>query len=383
MKLRALLALSLLPLSCACAAEPPSVAEPALDARAALFAAVEAGDEAAVKRMIESGAELNFRNAAGYTPFWTAVKLRHFAIAGMLLEGGAVYEMGTQYRDLPKDEEGEKAFDRAILGVYARRYMTELLTDGFKGRQQQYHDVYTEEEVEEYRVCYPDGFAAYTQEAQEWAAEMQQLRDACRAWQLAMSDFAHAYWQLEISPKNIVNTFDRSGDVSKAVNCAIQEDARAFASTACWYQAAAGSPAQVTVEWRVHGFGCEIPDNAPAAIRAYGEYLRTHNLYKHEEIETVRAAHETWKKLQDEEIAAIRSEILHDTELIRLFDDAVRAWNAYYECMLALHRSRCRCTSGSEYNKQGIYMISHFAKCLDAIRDMPLVLKSTQETGGE
>ena len=47
--------------------------------------------------------------------------------------------------------------------------------------------------------------------------------------------------------------------------------------------------------------------------------------------------------------------------------------------MLSLHISRCRCTNGTENHELGIWMLSHRAFVLDAIRYMSKKLLSESE----
>ena len=107
--------------------------------------------------------------------------------------------------------------------------------------------------------------------------------------------------------------------------------------------------------------------------------LQEYALGKHSSIDLIISAHKLWLDIQNREIATMRKELLHDEEVLRMFDESLAAWSRYYELMLSLHISRCHCTNGTENHELGIRMLSHRAFVLDAIRYMNKKLRSESE----
>ena len=121
------------------------------------------------------------------------------------------------------------------------------------------------------------------------------------------------------------------------------------------------------------------PSNAPAQVHTLLAPRQEYALGKHSSSDLIISAHKLWRDIQNQEIATLRQELLHDAEVQRLFDESIAAWSRYHELMLSLHISRCRCTNGTENHELGIWMLSHRAYVLDAIRYMSKKLRSESE----
>lgn len=330
-----------------------------------LFPACEQGDEAKVRTLLQQGAELNIRNERNYTPLGLAIKHRHTGIVQLLLQHGADERMAAHYADFPKAGEDLSA---VMAQESALQPMRRILTDGLIGSCCSHYDVYTTEELLRLKQCEPDFYAHYLSELTRGKAAVEQVVEACRAWFQAARLFAEIYHAKEIAPRNKPGDFTHSGNVRAALRYAIRKDAACFARHACWYTTPMGEIGPDTTSPELYDFA--VPANAPEAVRSRLAPMQEFSLGKHLSIDLIEESHKLWLSLQKQEVETMKQELLHDAEVIRLFDAAQAAWARYYELMLPLHVLRCRCTNGAEYHELGIHMLSHRASVLEAIRQM-------------
>ena len=199
--------------------------------------------------------------------------------------------------------------------------------------------------------------------------------EACRVWLHKAGLFAETYYAKELVQQ--VGLWNRSANVRAALSHAIRQDANCFARHACWYTSPVGELGPDTTSPQLYQF--VVPANAPEAVRAMLAPMQEYALGKHSSIDLIIKAHKLWLDIQNQEIDAIRQELLHNAEVLHLFNESLAAWSRYYELMLSLHISRCRCTNGAENHELGIWMLSHHAYILEAIRRMNKVLGSEGE----
>ena len=330
-----------------------------------LFAACEKGDEAKVRALLQQDAELNIRNERNYTPLGLAIKHRHTGIVQLLMQHGADERMAAHYADFPKADE---ALSAVMAQESALQPMRRILTDGLIGSCCSHYDVYTTEELLRLKQCEPDFYAHYLSELTRGKAAVEQVVEACRAWFQAARLFAEIYHAKEIAPRNKPGDFTHCGNVRAALCYAIRKDAACFARHACWYTTPMGEIGPDTTSPVLYDFA--VPANAPETVRSRLAPMQEFSLGKHLIIDLITESHKLWLSIQNQEVETMKRELLHDAEVIRLFDAAQAAWTRYYELMLPLHVLRCRCTNGAEYHELGIHMLSHRASVLEAIRQM-------------
>jgi len=309
---------------------------------------------------------------SNYTPVGIAIKNGHTAIVQLLMQHGACTRLAAHYADFPKEGEALSAVISQELVLFPLR---KILADGIIGNRCEYHDVYTVEELRNYKQCYPHDYARYLTELTQSMEAVAQVVEACRDWLHKTSLFAETYYAKELDPQP--GLWNRSDNVWAALRHAIRQDANHFAGHACWYTDPVGEPGPDTTSPQLYHF--EVPANAPEAVRSVLAPMQEYALGKHSSIDLIISAHKLWLDIQNQEIAALRQELLHDAEVLRLFDESLAAWNRYYELMLSLHISRCHCTNGSENHKLGIRMLSHRAYVLNSIRYMSKKLRSESE----
>ena len=338
----------------------------------ALFEACEQGDTEKVRLLLQQGAEVNLRNVRGYSPVGLAIKNRHTAIVQLLMQHGANTQLGAHYSDAPKAGEELSAVMSQEQVLFPLR---KILTNGIIGNRCEYHDVYTVEELRDYKLCYPQDYARYLCELTQGTEAVAQVVEACRVWLHKAGLFAETYYAKELVQQ--VGLWNRSANVRAALSHAIRQDANCFARHACWYTSPVGELGPDTTLPQLYQF--VVPVNAPEAVRTMLAPLQEYALGKHSSIDLIIKAHKLWLDIQNQEIDAIRQELLHDAEVLRMFDESLAAWSRYYELMLSLHISRCRCTNGAENHELGIWMLSHHAYILEAIRRMNKVLGSEGE----
>ena len=338
----------------------------------ALFEACEQGDTEKVRLLLQQGAEVNLRNVRGYSPVGLAIKNRHTAIVQLLMQHGANTRLGAHYSDAPKEGEELSAVMSQEQVLFPLR---KILTNGIIGNRCEYHDVYTVEELRDYKLCYPQAYARYLCELTQGTEAVAQVVEACRVWLHKAGLFAETYYAKELVQQ--VGLWNRSANVRAALSHAIRQDATSFARHACWYTSPVGELGPDTTSPQLYQF--VVPANAPEAVRAMLAPMQEYALGKHSSIDLIIKAHKLWLDIQNQEIDAIRQELLHDAEVLRMFDESLAAWSRYYELMLSLHISRCRCTNGAENHELGIWMLSHHAYILEAIRRMNKVLGSEGE----
>ncbi len=337
-----------------------------------LFQACEQGDTEKVRILLQQGAEVNVRNMNNYTPVGIAIKNGHTAIVQLLMQHGASTRMAAHYSDFPK--EGEALSD-VISQELALTPLRKILTDGVIGNLCEYHDVYTVEELRDYKQCYSQDYARYLSELTQSMEAVAQVVEACRDWLQKTGLFAETYYAKELAPQ--VGLWNRSDNVWAALRHAIRQDANCFARHACWYISPVGELEPDTTSPQLKHF--VVPANAPESVRALLAPMQEYALGKHCTIDLIVEAHKHWLDIQKQEIATLRQELLHDAEVLRLFDESLAAWSRYYELMLSLHISRCRCTNGTENHKLGIRMLSHRSYVLESIRYMSKKLLSESE----
>ena len=330
-----------------------------------LFAACEKGDEAKVRALLQQGAELNIRNERNYTPLGLAIKHRHTGIVQLLLQHAADVRMAAHFADFPKAGE---ALSAVMAQENALQPMRRILTDGLIGSCCSHYDVYTTEELLRLKQCEPDFYAHYLTDLTRGKAAVEQVVEACRAWFQAARLFAEIYHAKEIAPRNKPGDFTHCGNVRAALCYAIRKDAACFARHACWYTTPMGEIGPDTTSPVLYDFA--VPANAPETVRSRLAPMQEFSLGKHLIIDLITESHKLWLSIQNQEVETMKRELLHDAEVIRLFDAAQAAWTRYYELMLPLHVLRCRCTNGAEYHELGIHMLSHRASVLEAIRQM-------------
>ena len=353
------------------AEEPAAVTDTATLTRE-LFQACEQGDTEKVRILLQQGAEVNVRNMKDFTPVGIAIKNGHTAIVQLLMQHGACTRLAAYSPDLHKAGEELSA---VISQELALRPLREILTDGIIGNRCEYHNVYTVEELRNYKLCYPQYYARYLSELTQSKEAVAQVVEACRVWLHKTGLFAETYYAKELGPQ--LGLWNRSDDVWAALRHAIRQDANGFARHACWYISPVGKLEPDTTSPQLYKF--VVPSNAPEAVRALLAPMQEYALGKLSSIDLIIKAHKLWLDIQNQEIATLRQELLHDEEVQRLFDESLAAWSRYYELMLSLHISRCRCTNGTENHELGIWMLSHRAFVLDAIRYMNKKLRSESE----
>lgn len=353
-------------------AEMPPVVTDAAKLTPELFQACEQGDTEKVRLLLQQGAEVNVRNMSDYTPVGIAIKNGHTAIVQLLMQHGASTRMAAHYADFPdKGEELSAVISQELALAPLRR----ILTDGIIGNRCEYHDVYTVEELRNYKQCYPQAYTRYLTELTQSMDAIAQVVEACRNWLHKTGLFAETYYAKELAPQP--GLWNRSDNVQAALRHAIRQDANHFAEHACWYITPVGEPGPDTTSPQLYHF--VVPANAPEAVRTMLAPLQEYALGKHSSIDLIISAHKLWLDIQNREIATLRKELLHDEEVLRMFDESLAAWSRYYELMLSLHISRCHCTNGTENHELGIRMLSHRAFVLDAIRYMNKKLRSESE----
>lgn len=334
-----------------------------------LLQACQQGNAEEVRLLLQQGAEVNVRNMQGDTPVGIAIKNGHTGLVQLLLQHGASFRMAN----LSKASEEISA---VIAQESALRPLRKILTDGIIGNRCEYHDVYTVEELRSYKQCYPQDYARYLSELAQSKEAVTQVVEACRDWFQKTAFFAETYYARELAPQ--AGLWNRSNDVRAALRYAIRQDANHFAGHACWYISPVGElVGPDTTSPQFYHF--VVPSNAPDAVRALLAPMQEYALGKHSSIDLIIGAHKLWLGIQDQEIATLRQNLLHDAEVLRLFDESMAAWNRYYELMLSLHISRCHCTNGAENHELGIWMLSHRAYVLDSFRYMSKKLRSESE----
>lgn len=331
-----------------------------------LFRACEKGHASIVRSMLEQGVPVNMSNARQYTPVWIAIKNGHAEIVQMLVQHGARLDMHPHHPDFPKNK--DKELTEIIVLESALLPMRHILTNGIIGNRSTYHDVYTAEDLQDYKLCYPEDYTRYLAEIAQGKAEVNQVINACREWMKATRRFTEAYYSKELSNIKSPGFYDRSNEVQAALSWAARKDANSFAEHACWYTTPIGVMAPDKESATLYTL--EAPANAPAEVKDMLNLLHTHSVGKHDSSTLITDALNKWTELQKQEIAEMRQTLLHDEEVIRLFDESVMAWERYLNLMMPLHISRCHCTDGAENRKLGIMMRSHRARVLQAIRDM-------------
>ncbi|MBR5196342.1 MAG: ankyrin repeat domain-containing protein [Akkermansia sp.] len=331
-----------------------------------LFRACEKGHASIVRSMLEQGVPVNMSNARQYTPVWIAIKNGHAEIVQMLVQHGARLDMHPHHPDFPKNK--DKELTEIIALESALLPMRHILTNGIIGNRSTYHDVYTAEDLQDYKLCYPEDYTRYLAEIAQGKAEVTQVINACREWMKATKHFTETYYSKELSSIKSPGFYDRSNEVQAALSWASRKDANSFAEHACWYTTPIGVMAPDKESATLYTL--EAPANAPAEVKDMLNLLHTHSVGKHDSSTLITDALNKWTELQKQEIAEMRQTLLHDEEVIRLFDESVAAWERYLNLMMPLHISRCHCTDGSENRKLGIMMRSHRARVLAAIRDM-------------
>ena len=333
-----------------------------------LLQACQQGNAEKVRLLLQQGAEVNVRNMQGDTPMGIAIKNGHTGLVQLLLQHGASSRMAN----LSKASEEISA---VIAQELALRPLRKILTDGIIGNRCEYHDVYTVEELRNYKLCYPQDYARYLSELAKSKEAVTQVVEACRVWHHMTGLFAETYYAKELDQQ--VGLWNRSDNVRAALSHAIRQDANCFARHACWYTSPIGELGPDTTSPQLYQF--EVPANAPEAVRALLAPMQEYALGKHSSIDLIIKAHKLWLDIQNQEIAAIRKKLMQDAEVLRLFDESQAAWSRYYELMLSLHISRCHCTNGAENHELGIWMLSHRTYVLDAIRYMSKKLRSESE----
>ena len=349
------------------AEEPAAVTDTATLTRE-LFQACEQGDTEKVRILLQQGAEVNVRNMNNYTPVGIAIKNGHTGLVQLLLQHGACSRMAN----LSKASEEISA---VIAQESALGPLRKILTDGIIGNRCEYHDVYTVEELRNYKLCYPQDYARYLSELAKSKEAVTQVVEACRVWHHKTGLFAETYYVKELDQQ--VGLWNRSDNVRAALSHAIRQDANCFARHACWYTSPVGELGPDTTSPQLYQF--VVPANAPEAVRAMLAPMQEYALGKHSSIDLIIKAHKLWLDIQNQEIAAIRKKLMHDAEVLRMFDESLAAWTRYYELMLSLHISHCRCTNGAENHELGIWMLSHRAYVLDSFRYMSKKLRSESE----
>ncbi len=307
-----------------------------------------------------------------YTPVGIAIKNGHTVIVQLLMQHGASTRLAAHSSDLHKAGEELSA---VISQELALRPLRKILTDGIIGNRCEYHDVYTVEELRNYKLCYPQDYARYLSELTQSKEAVAQVVEASRVWLHKTSLFAETYYAKELDPQP--GLWNRSDNVWAALRHAIRQDANGFARHACWYISPVGELEPDTTSPQLYKF--VVPSNVPEAVRVLLAPMQEYALGKHSSIDLIIKAHKLWLDIQNQEIATLRQELLHDAEVLRLFDESVAAWSRYYELMISLHISRCRCTNGTENHELGIWMLSHRACVLEAIRYMSKELLSESE----
>ena len=342
---------------------PASVADAATLTRD-LFQACKQGDTERVSLLLQQGAEVNVRNMENYTPVGIAIKNGHTAIVQLLIQHGASTHMAAHSSDLHKAGEELSAVISQELALLPLR---RILTKGIIGNRCEYHDVYTVEELKNYKLCYPQDYARYLSELTQSKEAVAQVVEACRVWLHKTSLFAETYYAKELDPQP--GLWNRADNVWAALRHAIRQDANGFARHACWYISPVGELEPDTTSPQLYQF--VVPSNAPEAVRALLAPMQEYALGKHSSIDLIIGAHKLWLGIQNQEIATLRQKLLPDAEVLRLFDESMAAWNRYYELMLSLHISRCHCTNGAE-NLQALmkalynYHLAAEALCAEA-----------------
>ena len=353
-------------------AEMPPIATDASTLTPELFEACEQGDTEKVRILLQQGAEVNVRNMRNYTPVGIAIKNGHTAIVQLLIQHGASTQMAAHYSDFPDRGEELSAVISQELALFPLR---KILTDGIIGNSCEYADVYTVEELRNNKQCYPQEYARYLTKLTQSMEAVAQVEEACRNWLHKTGLFAETYYAKELTQQP--GLWNRSDQVWTALRYAIRQDADSFARHACWYTPPVGELGPDTTSPTLNHF--VVPANAPEAVRSTLSPMQEYALGKHSNIDLIISAHKLWLNIQKQEIASLRKELLHDAEVLRLFDESLAAWKRYSELMLSLHISRCHCTNGAENHELGIWMLSHRAYVLDAIRYMSKKLRSESE----
>lgn len=338
-----------------------------------LFQACGQGDTEKVRILLQQGAEVNVRNERGCTPLAIAVKNGHAAMVQLLIQHGADIRMAALSSDELHSGEGLSSVISQELVLFPLR---RILAGGIVANLgEEYHDVYTVEELRNYKQCNPEAYASYLSELTQGMEDVDEVVEACRDWIHKTALFAETYYAKELGPRS--GLWNRSDNVRAALVHAIRQDAACFARHACWYSSPVGELGPDTTSPQPDYF--TAPSNAPEAVRSVLAPMQEFVLGKLCSIDLIIKAHNLWADIQKREIAAMRQELLHDAEVLRLYDESVAAWDRYAELMLSLHISRCSCTNGTEHHELGIWMLSHRAFVLDSIRYMSKKLLSESE----
>ncbi len=353
-------------------AEMPPVVTDTSKLTIELFSACEQGDVAKAQSLLQQGAEVNVRNLSNYTPVGIAIKKRHTALVQLLMQHGADIRLAAHYSDFPQEEE---ELSTVISQELALRPLRKILADGIIGNLCEYYDVYTVEELRNYKQCAPQDYARYLSKLTQSLDAVARVEGACRNLLHKTGLFAETYYAKELAPQ--AGLWNRSAHVRAALRHAIHQDAARFATHACWYTPPVGELVPALTPPLSHHF--VVPSNAPESVRTTLAPMQEYALGKHSNIDLIMTAHKLWLGIQRQEIAAMRQELLQDAEVLRLFDESLAAWTRYYELMLSLHISRCRCTNGTENHELGIWMLSHRAHVLEAIRYMSKKLRSESD----
>lgn len=243
-------------------------------------------------------------------------------------------------------------------------YMQRLIIEGEKDYL---YDLYGANDPElglEYlRTCEPE---TYKKMQQYPHADVSAALAACQQWYEATQRFTDAWWQLELSKQK--NLFDFRWRVSNTVKGIIYADARALAGTACWYRAETQSRHGVEPQ---HGYSCfQAPAGAPEQLQHMLAPLNSLLLGKHESIQLVAAALTEFQRLHQQDVADFSQEYLRHPELIRLFNEAESARQAYFRHMQTAISCHCLCTDGTEFRIMHLHMLAHHSRWLKALRTL-------------
>lgn len=337
-----------------------------------LFQACEQGDTEKVRLLLQQGAEVNVRNEKHDTPLGIAIQKGHTAIVRLLIRHGAAIHMMAHCSAILYSE---KELSSVISEETAVLPLHRILSGGLIAHLGNRHDVYTVEELRDEKLCYPDHYARFLSELNESMEAVDQVAEACRDWYHKTDLFAETYYAKELEPQHAL--WNRCDNVRVALAHAIRQDAESFARHACWYTCPLGELGPDTTSPLLYDF--VAPANAPEEVRAVLAPMQEFALGKHSKIDLIIKAHHLWADIQSQEIAALRQELLHDAEVLRLFDESLAAWERYNKLMFSLHISRCCCTNGTENHELGIWMLAHRAVVLNAIRYMSKELRFESE----
>ena len=242
----------------------------------------------------------------------------------------------------------------------AQSYIQNLLYEGEKAHL---YDWYGVEDIEYVKACEPETYAlinAYPH------AEVKAALAACRCWKEAAMAFLSAWRERELQKKRGV--FERVWHVASVLNGIMCDDARALAASACWYPGKVAACFGVVPDAGYCYY--RLPAGAPVSVQSIMAPMYQKTLTKHECADITDAAVKEWQRISARESAAFKREMLHDAEVIRLFDEAEAAWYAYYQQMRYANTCHCKCTYGAEYNRMWLQMLSHRSRWLQVLRDI-------------